>query len=244
MSMLNVGCGARSHWEWNNLDFSPYAYLRRKRVLSGVLKITGFLSAARSSALENIDPSIICHDVCRGLPFPDKTFDVVYHAQFLEHLERTQALWFLKECYRILKPRGIIRVVTPDLEYLAGEYLRALQVYMREESAGLILREQATMALFGQMVRREPVGTQQQKGWVRFVERLVRGNVRKSGELHCWLYDHCELRQILSKAGFQDLARQTTGTSTIRQWPRFNLETDRSGKVYYEHSLFMEGVRK
>jgi len=242
--MLNVGCGTRSHWEWNNLDFSPYAYLRRKRLLGAVVKGLGLLSAARCRALENIDPSIVCHDVCRGIPFAENVFDVVYHAQFLEHLERAQAVRFLRECYRVLKPGGIIRVVTPDLEHLVGEYRRALNVCAQENNGGLQLHEQATMALFGQMVREEPVGTRQQKSWVRFIERRVRGNARKSGEAHCWIYDYYELKHALSSVGFQEVARQKTDASAIRQWTRFGLEADKDGHGYYEHSLFIEGVKK
>lgn len=34
------------------------------------------------------------------------------------------------ECYRILKPNGVLRVVTPDLENQAAEYLRNLQAVL------------------------------------------------------------------------------------------------------------------
>jgi SAM-dependent methyltransferase len=38
-----------------------------------------------------------------------------------------EARQFLKECYRILKPGGILRIVVPDLEGIAREYLRSLE---------------------------------------------------------------------------------------------------------------------
>jgi len=60
------------------------------------------------------------------LPFPDSSFDVIYHSQFIEHLSSDMGLAFMKECNRILKPQGVVRVVTPDLRNQALEYLLAL----------------------------------------------------------------------------------------------------------------------
>lgn len=66
----------------------------------------------------------------KSLPFEDNTFNVVYHSQFIEHLPMNKAHHFLNECYRILKPNGILRIVTPDLENQATEYLRNLQMIL------------------------------------------------------------------------------------------------------------------
>lgn len=60
------------------------------------------------------------------LPFPDNSFDVIYHSQFIEHLSPDLGLAFMKECNRILKPQGVVRVVTPDLRNQALEYLHTL----------------------------------------------------------------------------------------------------------------------
>jgi predicted SAM-dependent methyltransferase len=65
-------------------------------------------------------------DLLAPLPFPDKTFDVVYHSQFIEHLPAELAVSFMKECHRILKPMGVMRIVTPDLRNQAHEYLSKL----------------------------------------------------------------------------------------------------------------------
>ncbi len=69
-------------------------------------------------------------DLLAPLPFPDKTFDVVYHSQFIEHLPAELALSFMKECHRILKPKGVLRLVTPDLRNQAREYLRTLEAVL------------------------------------------------------------------------------------------------------------------
>ncbi len=66
------------------------------------------------------------------LPFPDNTFDVIYHSQFIEHLSSEMGLVFMKECNRILKPQGVLRIVTPDLRNQTLEYLHALDNLLAE----------------------------------------------------------------------------------------------------------------
>ncbi len=56
----------------------------------------------------------------------DDSFDLVYHSHFLEHLTPDQAAFIIKECFRVLKPGGVLRIVVPDLEYNARLYLDAL----------------------------------------------------------------------------------------------------------------------
>ena len=83
---LNLGCGSRYHPDWINIDIVPHG------------------------------PEVIQHDLSRGIPLPDASCDVVYHTAVLEHMRRSDAAAFLAECYRVLKPGGIVRVGVPDLE--------------------------------------------------------------------------------------------------------------------------------
>ncbi len=94
---LNLGCGHRFHLDWENVDFSS----------------TG--------------PGVRAYDLRKGIPYPDATFDVVYHSHLLEHFPKESAPVFLGECHRVLKPRGVIRVVVPDLETIVRLYLEALE---------------------------------------------------------------------------------------------------------------------
>ena len=93
---LNLGCGNHFHPDWINVDFHS-----------------------------NHD-HVIAHNLGQGIPFEDETFEVVYHSHLLEHFPRRKAKAFIEECFRVLQPRGIIRVVVPDLEQIAHEYLKAL----------------------------------------------------------------------------------------------------------------------
>lgn len=67
-------------------------------------------------------PSVIA-DLSAGLPFRDGTADFMHSEDFIDQLDLETAARFLKECYRVLKPGGVIRVLTPDVEKLCRLYL-------------------------------------------------------------------------------------------------------------------------
>jgi SAM-dependent methyltransferase len=94
---LNLGCGSRVHPDWVNVDFHAVA------------------------------PGVRPYDLRKGIPFPDATFDVVYHSHLLEHFSKQLAPFFLRECYRVLKPEGLLRIAVPDLEAIVRGYLEALE---------------------------------------------------------------------------------------------------------------------
>ena len=87
-SYVNLGCGARFHPEWTNIDLDPQG------------------------------PGVIRHDLSKGIPLKDESCDAVYHAAVLEHIRRADVPAFLAECPRVQKPGGIIRIGVPDQERL------------------------------------------------------------------------------------------------------------------------------
>lgn len=128
MKYLNVGCGSRFHSEWINLDSRPS------------------------------HPDIQVHDLREGIPFTDNSFEVVYHSHVLEHLRKTQAPFFLKECWRVLKPGGILRVVVPNLEGIVRNYIIALDKAARGDSEWGNHYDWMMLELYDQTVREEPGG--------------------------------------------------------------------------------------
>jgi len=60
------------------------------------------------------------------LPFPDASFDVVYHSHVLEHFSQPDGLRFLGQLPKVLRPGGLLRVVVPDLERIVELYRQAL----------------------------------------------------------------------------------------------------------------------
>ena len=47
-----------------------------------------FVPAGSTSMCSLADQCVIAHDLRRGIPFADESFDVVYHSHVLEHLSR------------------------------------------------------------------------------------------------------------------------------------------------------------
>ncbi|MFA6000088.1 MAG: methyltransferase domain-containing protein [Candidatus Paceibacterota bacterium] len=63
------------------------------------------------------------HDLRKPLPYNNSTIDIIYNEHFIEHLSNNDQKKFLNECYRVLKPNGIIRIACPDLELCIQLYL-------------------------------------------------------------------------------------------------------------------------
>ena len=61
-------------------------------------------------------------DAGKPFPLPNASFDYVYSEHLFEHLTYQQAMNMLKESYRVLKPGGIFRIATPDLQFLMRLY--------------------------------------------------------------------------------------------------------------------------
>jgi predicted SAM-dependent methyltransferase len=241
---LNLACGTRMDWSWNNLDFSPYARLRKHPHLAGFLQRAGVLSPQRYQRLFNVDPEVIAWDLRRGIPFADDTFAVVYHSHFLEHLERKAARTFLSECYRVLEPGGILRIVVPDLRFLVSSYQAAMQDLENGESTAATAHEHWIHELFDQMVRTEVSGTAEQEPWVRAVERWIRTNAAQAGELHQWMYDQYSLGRLLESLCFQDIRRESAQTSRIHGWESFLLDVNEDGTPYKSYSLYLEAIKQ
>ena len=245
-AMLNLACGSRMHVDWNNLDFSPLAYLARHMILARILRRVSILSERRFQRLLQIDPDIIHWDLRKGIPFEDAKFDVVYHSHFLEHLDQKVAREFLRECCRVLKPSGVMRVVVPDLEIRCRNYMDTFQTLEKTESTvadAIAAHKEAIRRLVGQMVVKEPAGTVEQVPLVRMIERLLRGNTAKAGEIHRWMYDRFTLKELLRSVGFRDIRVESCSTGRIQGWETLRLDTSEDGSAYSRNSIYVEAVK-
>ena len=126
--LLNIGCGRRYHDDWVNID------------------------------LETSDPCVIRHDVNNGIPFEEGRFAAVYHSHILEHLEPADGRKLIHECYRVLKPGGILRIVVPDLECIARLYLEMHQEAWMGDENSQINYNWMKLELLDQLVRRTSGG--------------------------------------------------------------------------------------
>lgn len=62
-------------------------------------------------------------DARNGLPYDNDSVDYIYMCHFLEHLNYDDGLKVLKECTRVMKKSGVIRIIMPDAKLLIQNYM-------------------------------------------------------------------------------------------------------------------------
>lgn len=60
----------------------------------------------------------------RKFPIQNNTIDFIFSEHIFEHLDFSQALNMLSESYRTLKPGGVLRIATPNMQFLLNLYLQ------------------------------------------------------------------------------------------------------------------------
>lgn len=90
----------------------PEARPLRLHVGAGRRRLEGWLNVD-VQALPEVD---VVADVRQGLDFD--AVDAIYAEHFLEHLKVDEALAFLLECHRVLRPGGWLRLSTPNLDWV------------------------------------------------------------------------------------------------------------------------------
>ena len=157
---LNLGCGSVyvDSNSWTNVDYVQFG------------------SSVR--ALNLLQP----------LPFASGAFDLVYSSHFFEHIPRSLVPNFLGECWRVLEPGGLLRLVLPDSEEMFKTYL-SLRAANRHEQADFVMLE-----IVDQCVRTRVHGEmggfystvaalpeQERRAWVDFIRQRTGQNLDDPG---------------------------------------------------------------
>jgi predicted SAM-dependent methyltransferase len=166
---LNVGCGTDYKPGWVNID---------------------------NNSDENIEKLDLLWDLTNPLPFANESVSFIFNEHLIEHLSVEEGQRAVKDFMRLLKPGGVLRVATPDLEVTVGKYV------------GLPVHEDPTIKAFH----------------LEFVQtRAERLNMAFRWWGHQWLYDWEELERRLREAGCRQIERVAHGES--RHSELRNLET-------------------
>jgi predicted SAM-dependent methyltransferase len=130
-------------------------------------------------------------DLRRPLPFAADSCAEVYAEHFLEHLDYpNDALAFLGDCHRVLATGGVLRVGVPDAAKPIRDYVSCL-------SAGIA--DLVTPAHFKGAFTATTTPLEQ-------VNFLFRQNYTYWLHEHRFAYDEVTLKNVLTRAGFVDVA--------------------------------------
>lgn len=183
-SVLNVGCGIDNPANSLGIDGGLYVMYRSlpKFILKRIFKANDI---SKNYSLDQFvkkikESHIIHHDLTYGLPFYDNSVPSIFNSHFLEHLNYVNAERFLRECYRVLKPGGAIRICVPSLDEEVSEMKQAIQSY--EDGNVEIIQP--------------------------FVTNLG-SEYRPPYTFHKYMYNFQELLKILAKANFVNIVESS-----------------------------------
>lgn len=147
-----------------------------------------FLDGWLNSDIEPVSHSGIYLDATKVFPLPDSCLDFVFCEHFIEHIDRIEGEFCMKQVYRCLKPGGVVRIATPDLSKYVGLFRGNLE-------AG----EQRHLKLF------------QAKFNLKDINACIALNHLVYNWGHKFLYTRDELSAMLTAAGFTKI--ETTKVS-------------------------------
>lgn len=214
MKKLNLGSGINGLADWINIDNSYNARLVKWPKLRYLLYKMGFITKDLYEVPWERS-NIMIHDVRKKLPFDDGSFDYIYSSHLIEHLEKKEAEDLLRDCLRILKKNGIIRVVTPDLHVFATNYLK-------EYNQKKLKKQASENFLLGIGLLSDP---KSQDPWY---VKYLRAD-------HQWLYDEKSLKELLEFVGFTKIERRKYSEGNV---PDIQLLDNRPST-----SLYMEAKK-
>lgn len=133
-------------------------------------------------------------DLRRSLPFADRSVDVILIEHVLEHFPLDDLPTMLADYHRVLRPGGVIRVVSPEAS-LVADLINAVRSEQSDQQA-----------LLDQEMYRWPTGPMQ---LMSSANRLS----HQYGE-HKSLLCADMMRVLLEEAGFADIVTASADTST------------------------------
>ncbi|MGI5215090.1 class I SAM-dependent methyltransferase [Plantactinospora sp. CA-290183] len=158
-------------------------------------------------------------DVTGPLPFGDGTLDWAYAEHLIEHLRLGQAIDWLREVRRVLRPGGVLRLTTPDLSRYTQAHADPAGPFFAEHRS----RIDAVVPAVTPMPDRPAF--------------MLNQLFYQFG--HRWIYDEQELRYALEQAGF---VRDTTSRCAFRSGRDPHLSALDS-ELRQDETLYLQAVR-
>jgi len=178
----------------------------------------GWLCAAANPKVRDV----VCLRSGIQLPSPDAAFGVIYIEHSLELRSVARGELLLRECYRLLKPGGLLRVSTMNLAFVL-DLLRTSD----DERIGQYMKY--CHETFPEYVA-EPRA-----------EYLVNSLFRDYG--HKFLYSEAMVHDVLAVAGFTGVTTRSADTSSREDLQHLHHGRDIRSDILEVEGLFVEATR-
>jgi predicted SAM-dependent methyltransferase len=137
--------------------------------------------------IEPMDSETVYLDATKTFPLASGTIAYIYSEHMIEHVPFAAGLNMLKECRRVLRPEGVLRVATPDLAFI-------LNLYSNPGNDGRSYMRWMAQTFMAGVARAD----------VKAVS-IINNAFRSWG--HKFLYDADTLESSLREAGFSKIVR-------------------------------------
>jgi len=186
---LNVGCGINFVENWINI---------------GLFDIPGGIYSLSKTKNQTL---IIHFDMTQEFPINPNKIRYIFAAHFIEHLNFSQGINFLRNCYKVMRKNGIIRLNFPDLELWSKKYYENDLSFFKKYYD------------FSKNISGLP-------------ELRTKGEIFMSQVHwwdHKWCYDFDSIKDILERAGFSNIARKKVFESSLPDIKK--LESDAPDRI-------------
>lgn len=185
---VNIGCGSNPTPGWLNFDNSLTVRLARIPTVALILGRKDGLTARFVTVAK--EQGIQWADATKKIPLEAGSAEVIYSSHMVEHLDPGEVRIFLTEAYRVLIPKGILRIAVPDVGKLVSNYL--------------------TTGDADELVAQTLLTVRKPKTLIERLKYLVIGSRH-----HHWMYDGASLTRLLHSMGFVDAKVLSPGTTGI-----------------------------
>jgi len=228
---INLGCGPIGKEDWINIDWGILAILHKHPLIEKMLiKLNLFPKGYNVKWPKNLK----LHNCKKKMPFDSNSIDYIYASHFLEHFKNFEAKEIIKDCYRILKGGGIIRIVVPDLELLVKKYLEKDFDYFRKMddlmninkekkkySNNILLADILISNFYPEFYKQKVIG----------MSKVTTFFIRP----HLWMYDYESLKSLLETTGFKKIERKSFKEGNVPDLDQLD--------IFPEMSLYVEAEK-
>jgi predicted SAM-dependent methyltransferase len=207
---VNIGCGMSPTIGFENFDNSFSLKLSKYPLISVLLYNLKIISSTQMDYIGFCQRNNIkWADATKQIPLKNESVSLLYSSHMLEHLDKAEAILFLKEARRVMGRMGVIRLVLPDLS-------KAISRYNQNQDADAFV-ESTLMCIPNPR---------------SFLQRLLMAVI--GNRHHLWMYDSKSLCKLLENNGFKNIKILMSGETSLKDYGHLDLNERASESLYIE----------